>query len=184
MEKGLGYLSKEILQKDKVDIGTIALDARFSPIERVSYEVDNMRVGDRTDFNRLHIHIQTDGTISPRKALENSIEIMINQLKAIVGFKEEEEVLESKTPSSSEDDIISPSRGENKEQYEDILKTRTESLDLSQRTINALINANIRTVGGLSRKKEKDILNIEGLGSKGIEEIKKVLEQHNLGLKA
>jgi DNA-directed RNA polymerase subunit alpha len=184
VEKGLGYLPKEVLQKDKVDIGTIALDALFSPIEKVSYEVENMRVGDRTDFNRLHINIQTDGTISPRVALEKSIEIMINQLKAIIGFKDEEEDLAEAKDEKQEDDIISPTKaGENKEDYEDILKTRTESLDLSQRTINALINANIRTVGGLARKKEKDILNIEGLGSKGIEEIKKVLDQHGISLK-
>jgi DNA-directed RNA polymerase subunit alpha len=188
VEKGLGYLPKEILQKEKVDIGTIALDARFSPIERVSYEVENMRIGDRTDFNRLQIFIQTDGTITPRQALEKSIEIMINQLKAIVGFKEEEEM----TPSVSrgeetEDDMISPSSGddtdEDKEDLDDVMKTRTESLDLSQRTINALINANIRTVGGLARKKEKDLLNIEGLGAKGMDEIKKVLEAHGLTLK-
>lgn len=184
VEKGLGYLPKEVLQKDKVDIGTIALDARFSPIERVSYEVENMRVGDRTDFNRLQISILTDGTIEPRKALEKSIEIMINQLKAIVGFKEEEEVAEITTSKASDDDMIGHPTGEKGEQYEDILKTRTESLELSQRTINALINANIRTVGGLARKKEKDILNIEGLGSKGIDEIKKVLEQHGIELKS
>jgi len=178
IEKGLGYVPKEVLQKDKVDIGTIALDARFSPIERVSYEVENMRVGDRTDFNRLKISIDTDGTVTPKAALEKSIEIMINQLKAIVGFKEEsflveeDEVKESKVTSS-----------EDKEEYDDFLKTRIESLDLGSRTINALINANIRTVGGLARKKEKDILNIEGLGSKGVEEIKKMLLANNISLK-
>lgn len=183
VEKGLGYMPKEILQKEKVDIGTIALDARFSPIERVSYEVENMRVGDRTDFNRLHLTIQTDGTVSPREALEKSIEIMINQLKAIIGFKEEEEIVAAHPEESSDEDMVGPGTEGNKEQYEDILKTRTESLALSQRTINALINANIRTVGGLARKKEKDILNIEGLGSKGIEEIKKVLGEHGIALK-
>lgn len=184
VEKGLGYVSKEVLQKEKVDIGTIALDARFSPIERVSYEVENMRVGERTDFNRLQITIQTDGTIVPREALEKSIEIMINQLKAIVGFKEEDEILAPLVNNSSDDeDVVSPSGGEGKEQYEEALKTRTESLDLSQRTINALINANIRTVGGLARKKEKDLLNIEGLGSKGIDEIKKVLLSYDISLK-
>lgn len=186
VEKGLGYLPKEILQKDKVDIGTIALDARFSPIERVSYEVENMRIGDRTDFNRLQMFIQTDGTITPRKALEKSIEIMINQLKAIVGFKEEEDIAPIKAVENTEDDMITgagDSSEEDKEEMDDVLKTRTESLELSQRTINALINANIRTLGGLARKKEKDIQNIEGLGAKGIEEIKTVLETHGLALK-
>ena len=85
-ERGLGYIPKETHQKERVDIGSIALDAIFSPIRRVNYEVENMRVGDRTDFNRLRITIETDGTIAPREALERSIETMIHQLKSIVGF--------------------------------------------------------------------------------------------------
>ena len=89
IERGLGYVPREMLTKEKVDIGTIALDATFTPIRRVNYEVENMRVGDRTDFNRLRILIETNGTISPREALERSIEVMIHQLKAIVGFQEE-----------------------------------------------------------------------------------------------
>ncbi len=89
LEKGLGYLPKEVLQKDKVDIGMIALDAIFTPIRRVSYEVEQMRVGNRTDYNRLRIAIETNGDISPREALEKSITIMINQLKAIIGVKED-----------------------------------------------------------------------------------------------
>jgi len=179
IEKGLGYVPKEVLQKNKMDIGAIALDARFSPIERVSYEVENMRVGDRTDFNRLKIAIETDGTIAPKRALEKSIEIMINQLKAIVGFEETASFLIEDEESSDE----SKQSPEDKEEMDDILKTRIEGLDLSSRTVNALINANIRTVGGLARKKEKDILNIEGLGSKGVEEIKKTLLANGITLK-
>jgi DNA-directed RNA polymerase subunit alpha len=182
VEKGLGYVPKEVHQKDKVDIGTIALDANFTPIQRVNYDVELMRVGNRTDFNRLRIAVETDGTLSPREALEKSIETMVNQLKAIIGFKDDD-FASSLTPAS--DGIV----GEEKmsegsgEDYEDFLKTRTESLNLSQRTINALTNANIRTVGGLARKKEKDILEIEGLGSKGVEEIKDMLAEHNITLK-
>src|SRR3989344_459650 len=90
VEKGLGFISKEAFQKEKVDIGTIAVDAIFTPIRRVSYEVENMRVGDKTNHNRLRVSIETDGTLTPREALSRSIEIMINQLKAIVDFKEPE----------------------------------------------------------------------------------------------
>lgn len=174
VEKGLGFVSKESLQKNRVDIGTITVDAVFTPIRKVSYEVENMRVGDRTDFNRLRINIETDGTITPREALEKSIEIMINQLKAIVGFKEEEIMSSEATP----EDI-----GSTKELDQEFLKTRIETLELSQRTINALTTANIRTLGGLVRKKKKDILEIEGLGAKGITEIKKVLEGMGVNLK-
>ncbi len=70
IERGLGYVPREALKKERVDIGEISVDAIFSPIRRVNYEVENMRIGDRTDFNRLRISIETDGTIAPRTALE------------------------------------------------------------------------------------------------------------------
>ncbi len=174
IEKGLGFVSKEIVQKNRVDIGSIAMDAIFTPIRRVSYEVENMRVGDRTDFNRLKIFIETDGTITPKEALEKSIEIMINQLKSIVGFKEEEIVMPSHAAVVEE---------ASKDADEDSLKTRIDTLNLSARTQNALANANIRTVGGLARKKEKDILEIEGLGAKGLSEIREVLTTFGITLK-
>ena len=174
VEKGLGFVSKEVLQKNRVDIGQITLDAIFTPIRRVSYEVENMRVGDRTDFNRLKIFIETDGTITAKEALEKSIETMINQLKAIIGFKEED-VLTS--TSTHKGEAVKESVDD------DSLKTRIETLDLSARTLNALSNANIRTLGGLARKKEKDILEIEGLGGKGLSEIKEMLGKFGITLK-
>ncbi|MBI3634261.1 MAG: DNA-directed RNA polymerase subunit alpha [Candidatus Yonathbacteria bacterium] len=175
--KGFGYVPKEVHQKEKVDIGTIAVDAIFTPIRRVNYEVDNMRVGDRTDYNRLRFVIETDGTITPRRAFESSIEIMINQLKSIVGFNAEEEV--------KEEESLEESKGAKKNVVDnEFFKTRIEQIDLSTRTNNALLNANIRTVGGLARKTEEDLLEIDGLGDKGIQEIKRVLSHHNIILKA
>ncbi|MEY2664449.1 MAG: hypothetical protein RIT04_257 [Candidatus Parcubacteria bacterium] len=180
--KGLGYVAKEVLEKDRVDIGTISLDATFTPIRKVNYEVENMRVGDRTDFNRLRITIETDGTLTPNEALTESIGIMISQLKAIVGFKEEE-VVKSKKSDKSSDDEDAASEGATKELDADMLKTRIDTIGLSPRTIKALTAANIRTIGGLSRKKEADILDVEGLGTKGIQEIKKVLSTYGISLK-
>lgn len=179
VEKGLGYVSKEIITKDRVDIGTISLDATFTPIKKVNYEVENMRVGDRTDFNRLRISIETDGTLTPAEALENSISLMIMQLKAIVGFKEEEVVVEAKSEATNDSSSDEPKQ----EMDVEFLKTRIDAIGLSPRTTKALTGANIRTVGGLARKKEVDILDIEGLGSKGIQEIKKVLAQYGITLK-
>ena len=179
VESGLGYISKETIQKDRVDIGVIALDAIFTPIRRVNYEVENMRVGNRTDFNKLRVFVETDGTLTPREALKNSIDILIKQLKAIVGFVEEEVIEEA--PALIED-TTSPLE-ERKEIDTEFLKTRMETLDLSQRTINALTTANIRTVGGLARKKEKDLAELEGLGAKGIQEIKDLLAKHDIILK-
>lgn len=177
-ERGLGYIPKEEHQKERVDIGTIALDAIFSPIRRANYEVENMRVGDRTDFNRLRILIETDGTLAPREALERAIETMIHQLKAVVGFKEEDTAdmnipAISDSRSSSKEDKSMPMDSE-------MLKTRITELSLPQRVEDALDNASIRTVGGLVRKREDDLLAIEGLGQKGLQDIKRALS--NLGL--
>jgi DNA-directed RNA polymerase subunit alpha len=175
VERGLGYVAREALKKDRVEIGEISVDAIFSPIRRVNYEVENMRVGDRTDFNRLRISIETDGTLTPRAALEHSIEIMITQLKAVVGFREEEietqdEAASAAAPSSSVD-------------ASEALKTRIEDLELSSRTISSLQAANIRTVGGLARKKEQDLMEVEGLGPKSIQEIKRALANFGIVLK-
>ena len=185
VRKGLGYVPKEALGDDRTDIGTIVLDASFTPIRRVNYEVENMRVGNRTDFNRVRLFIETDGTLTPRESLEQSIQIMISQLRAIVGFKEESvveevEIKESVLPESVPD---SDEAETSKEDDSEFLKTRVESLDLSTRTTNALTEANIRTVGGLVRKREEDILSLPGLGSKGVQEIKRALSNFGVTLK-
>jgi len=186
IEKGLGFIPKEIFQKEKVDVGTIAVDAIFTPIRRVAYEVENMRVGDKTNHNRLRISIETDGTLTAREALSISIEIMINQLKAIIDFKEPEAPTPEGVgvPISDDSQSIGKEKDEKKgNDFADILKTRTDSLDLSTRTLNALTSANIRTLGGLARKKREDLLEVEGIGEKGITEIKKVLNKFGLNLK-
>lgn len=176
-ERGLGYIAKEMHQKERVEIGTIALDAIFSPIRRVNYEVENMRVGDRTDFNRLRILIETDGTLAPREALERSIETMIHQLKAVVGFKEDEapEIL-----MGAPESLASIKEDKAGAVDSEILKTRITELSMPQRVEMALDNASIRTVGGLVRKREDDLLAIEGLGQKGLQDIKRALS--NMGL--
>lgn len=169
IERGLGYVPREALKKERVDIGEISVDAIFSPVRRVNYEVENMRIGDRTDFNRLRISIETDSTITPRAALEQSIEIMITQLKAVVGFREEEIPVEQAPASAASENGMAP------ETSTEVMKTRIEDLELSSRTISALEKANIRTVGGLARKREEDLVEIEGLGPKSIQEVKRAL---------
>ncbi len=180
VERGLGYVPREALKKDRVDIGEISVDAIFSPIRRVNYEVENMRVGDRTDFNRLRLTIETDGTIEPRAALEQSIEVMITQLKAIIGFREEELIIPVPVSAPTQAENTSAS---NSADNSEAMKTRIEDLDLSSRTISALEKANIRTVGGLARKKEDDLLEVDGLGPKAIQEIKRALANFGIVLK-
>jgi len=174
VEKGMGFVPKEILQKDRVEIGVIVPDASFTPIKRVNYEVENMRVEDRTDYNRLRIYIETDGSMTPKEALEEAINIMIRQLQAINGIEESEDtqVKEEKTAK------------ENDKQSTEALKILVTELKLSSRTESVLSDAGIRTVGGLVRKNEEDILGLPGLGQKGLQEIKDALAKLGLSLKS
>lgn len=170
IERGLGYVPREVLTKDKVDIGTIALDATFTPIRRVNYEVDNMRVGDRTDFNRLRILIETNGTIAPRQALEQSIETMIHQLKAVIGFQENEPATNGSSAKSSEG-------------TSDAAKVKIADLELSARITSALEDAGIKSAAGLARKTATALKELDGIGEKAIEEISGALAGHGLTLK-
>ena len=171
IERGLGYVPREVLTKDKVDIGTIALDATFTPIRRVNYEVENMRVGDRTDFNRLRILIETNGTIAPREALEQSIETMIHQLRAIIGFQENE------TAASADS---APAEGGSASGG----KIKIAELELSARVTSALEDAGIKSAAGLARKSASALKELDGIGEKAIEEIATALAGFGLTLKS
>lgn len=173
IERGLGYVPREVLSKEKVDIGTIALDATFTPIRRANYEVENMRVGDRTDFNRLRILIETNGTIAPREALENSIEIMIHQLKAVVGFQEGREE-ESSAADASE---------EAADAGKETSKLKVEDMGLPARTASALADAGIKTAAGLTRKTAAALKDLDGIGDKAVEDIENALASVGLTLK-
>ncbi|HUY05497.1 MAG TPA: DNA-directed RNA polymerase subunit alpha [Candidatus Paceibacterota bacterium] len=172
IERGLGYVPREVLTKDKVDIGTIALDATFTPIRRVNYEVENMRVGDRTDFNRVRILIETNGTISPRQALEQSIETMIHQLKAIIGFQE--------TAPAAEESSFS---GAKEESSIDAAKVKIADLELPARITSAIEAAGVKSAAGLARKTASALLELDGVGEKAVEEISTALARFGLTLK-
>lgn len=191
IERGLGFVSREAHHKQKADIGTIFLDAIFSPIRRVSYDVEEMRVGDKTNFNRLRLSIETDGTLSPREAFESSVKTMIEQLAAIVSIDSGEiiasvqasmvsEVPAMENPTTEEGDTHTE---DDSVDVTDILKNRIDTIGLSTRTLNALSAANIRTVGGVARKRAEDLLEIDGIGDKGITEIREALATFGLTLK-
>lgn len=170
IERGIGYVPREVLTKDKVDIGTIALDATFTPIRRCNYEVENMRVGDRTDFNRLRILIETNGTIAPRTALEQSIQTMIHQLSAVVGFQEE---------SRGE----SMNGGMEASADKDTSKVKVADLGLSTRVTTSLEEAGIKSAAGLARKTADSLKELDGIGDKAIDEIEAALKKIGLSLK-
>jgi DNA-directed RNA polymerase subunit alpha len=181
IEKGLGYVPREMIAKNKAEIGNIVLDASFTPIRRVSYEVENMRVGDRTDYNRLRLNIETDGSISARDAFDSSIKTMINQLQSIVGFREfslNEEFVEDNM--QNENEIIQESETELENET---LKKSVEDIGLSTRTVNTLIAGSVKTVGGLIRKTPEALNELDGMGDKGINEIKEALANLGLSLK-
>ncbi len=189
IEKGLGYVPREAHHKQMADIGTIFLDAVFSPIRRVSYDVEEMRVGDKTNFNRLRMTIETDGTLSPREALEQSVRVMIEQLAAVVSIdagmaiSDVQARMEAPARSLEAEDSNEEMDGDTNVDVTDVLKNRIDAIGLSTRTLNALTAANIRTVGGIARKHVSDLLEIDGIGDKGITEIREALAAFDLSLK-
>lgn len=178
VESGVGYVPVEARSKEKVEVGTIALDAAFSPVRHVNYEVENMRVGDRTDYNRLLITIETDGSVTPRDAYRRAAEILTAQFSALGGE------FSSPLPAQSDGGAQYQDQADTvalREKTEDApMRMKIDDLKLSSRTHNALREAGIKTVGGLARKREEVIADIEGMGEKGIQEVKKALG--NLGI--
>lgn len=194
IERGLGFVPRDAHHKQKADIGTIFLDAIFSPIRRVSYDVEEMRVGDKTNFNRLRLTIETDGTLAPREAFERSVRTMIEQLAAIISIEAETVIMEIqssqsvKVPAMIESEMVevaAPVAAAEDTQVDvtDVMKNRIDTIGLSTRTLNALAAANIRTLGGIARKHANDLLEIDGIGDKGIQEIKDALQPFGLSLK-
>lgn len=172
IEKGLGYVPVEQRRKEKLEIGAIAVDAIYTPVRKVNYEVENMRVGDRTDFNRIKLLIETDGSISPENALNQATNILIGQFNALIATQEAveydvKEEIETKTESTEED----------------ITKIKIEDTNLSTRTANTLTENGVKTVGGLIKKTESGLKEFEGMGEAGLKEIKKVLTKLGVSLK-
>ena len=175
VEKGVGYEPVERREIRKKEIGVIPIDAIFTPVRRVSFSVENMRVGKRTDFDRLRIEIETDGTLSPSEALKQASEILLSHFSLF--SQSFEKPTEKKIKTEKE------SRKEEKSKKEEVKRIKVEDLKISQRTKNALIKNNIKTIGGILKKSANDLMSLEGLGERGVEEIKKVLKKFKLELK-
>lgn len=181
VERGVGYQPVEARQKEKVEIGTIALDAAFAPLRLVNYEVENMRVGERTDYNLVRFHIETDGSLTPREAFSQASKILQEQFTVLAGvFATEEKPRAAGRDAAEEPPQDAAAEGEGESFDEQVSKRKIEDLELSTRTMNALVNAGVKNVGALAKRTEKKLKDIDGLGDKGIIEIKKALG--NLGL--
>lgn len=180
IEKGIGYEPKEhrkikkeagVLQK-KSEIGMIALDAIFTPIRNVNFQVENMRVGDRTDFDKLSLEIETDGTLTPEEAFYKACEILLQHFNLIFEGKK------SELPPIAKDNKYKSASEES-----DVIKISIEDLKLSAKTLNVLQENSIKTVGGVIKKSEESLSELKGVGDKTISEIKRKLKKLGLELK-
>jgi DNA-directed RNA polymerase subunit alpha len=169
IDLGCGYVPSEVNDHYVEVIGTIPIDAIFSPVKKVKYAVEPTRVGQRSDYDKLVLEVWTDGTIRPDDALAESAKILKDHCSVFINFDENNLGLDE---SLDEDD----------ERIRQILNTPVEELELSVRSSNCLKNANIKTIGELTRKTEDDITKTRNFGKKSLQEIKEKLKEWNLSL--
>lgn len=181
--KGLGYIPVEQQERKEKEIGVIAIDAIYTPIRRVNYEVENIRVGKRTDYNKITLEIATDGSISPEEAFNKAVQILIEQFSVFTDVKLEKKEDESKI---KEETILVEKKSEEivHEAEADSLKIKIDKLKgLSTRTLNVLEENKITRVKDIVKMSEEELKNFEGIGDKGIKEIKKSIGEFGLTLK-
>jgi DNA-directed RNA polymerase subunit alpha len=164
-----GYVPSEVNEQYIDIIGTIAVDAIFSPVKKVKYAVEPTRVGQRSDYDKLVLEVWTDGTVKPDDALAEAAKIAKEHFSVFINFDES-------GFGTDIDDIPDDDR------IRQILNTPVEQLELSVRSSNCLKNANIRTIGELTRKTEDDIAKTRNFGKKSLQEIKEKLQEWNLSL--
>ncbi len=167
IRRGRGYVTAEHHKSEEDPIGTIPLDAAFSPVRKVNFIVTNARVGQRTDYERLALEVWTDGSLRPNEAVATAAHILQNQLAIFVGPAEEGEWRGN--------EVEEPDAALNDNLYRPI-----EELNLSVRSANCLQSADLRYVGELVQKSENDLLKTKNFGRKSLNEIREVI--HNLGL--
>lgn len=202
--KGIGYEPVGAREVSKAEIGVIQIDAIFTPVRKVSLKVESMRVGKKTDFDLLKLEIETDGTLTPQEALKQASDVLLSQFSVIfdgIEIKETKEPVKKEAHSTSSlrpgsgqagQDKDKPARnaspseagGEKTSKGEvDAKKMKIEDFDVSDKIKKALLKNNIKTVGGMLRKSEKILNELEGLEDKAVEEIKKALKKLKLELK-
>ena len=169
VDLGRGYVPSEMNEKYIEIVGTIAIDALFSPIRRVVYNVESARVGHRTDYDKLTFEVWTDGSVRPEDAIAEAAKIAKDHFTVFINF-DEDHIL-------GDDDI-----DEDNERVRSLLETPVDELELSVRSSNCLKNANIKTIGDLTSKTEDEIAKTRNFGKKSLQEIKEKLKEWNLSL--
>ena len=168
VEEGKGYVPSAFNKNEDAPIGLIPVDSIFSPIRNVAYKVENTRVGQDTDYDKLTMEIETNGTILPEDAVALAGRIISDQASFFVNFQEEEEVMESEQKAEPK---LNPN-----------LLRKVDELELSVRSANCLKNDNIIYIGDLVLKSENEMLRTPNFGRKSLNEIREVLSQMGLGL--
>lgn len=169
VDLGRGYVPAEVNEHYIEVVGTIPMDCIFTPVPKVKYSIEPCRVGQRNDYDKLILEIWTDGSIKPEDALAEAAKIAKDYFAIFVNFNESE--------YSGGDEL-----DEGDEMVRQLLNTSVEELELSVRSSNCLKNANIHTIGELTKKTEEDITKTRNFGKKSLEEIKAKLEEHGLTL--
>ncbi|MFL2544129.1 MAG: DNA-directed RNA polymerase subunit alpha [Alphaproteobacteria bacterium] len=168
IETGKGYVSAEVAEDENKIIGEIKLDAMFSPVIRASYKVENSRVGQVTDYDKLIFDVETNGVITPDDAIALASRILQDQLQPFINFDEPE--------------IQNDQSSAEKLSFNSNLLKKVEELELSVRSANCLKNDNIIYIGDLVQKSESEMLRTPNFGRKSLNEIKEVLQQMELNL--
>ena len=161
VEKGRGYVPVENREAEKLEVGMIAVDALYSPIVRVRYSVENTRVGQMTDLDRLTMEIETDGTITPHDAIRQAAENLVEHFRVVAGNLSAEGA-----PAAAPAAVDSGSS-----------KINIEEINLSPRTSNALINNDIKSVKDLLKLSDTELRELKGFGSKAYEEVKEKIAE-------
>jgi len=167
---GRGYVSADRNKRPEDPIGVITVDSLFSPVSRCTYVVENTRVGQRTDYDKLTLEVETDGSVDPSDAVARAGRIIDEHMMLFV---------DQASTDMSDDGIFAAAVDEG----ESVLDTPIEELDLSVRSYNCLKRQGVNTIGQLNECSENDLLNIRNFGAKSIEEVKDKLQQMGLGLK-
>lgn len=178
---GIGYVPVEQQERDKKEVGVIAIDAIYTPIKRVNYLIENMRVGKRTDFERITLEVMTDGSISPEEAFSKAVKILVDQFSQLSKIEKSAKKAEKETEEEKES---VEEEGEVEAKEEDPKKTLVENLkNLSTRTLNVLEKGKIGKVGDILKMTETQLRDLPGMGDKGIKEIKKAIGDYGYNLK-
>jgi DNA-directed RNA polymerase subunit alpha len=167
---GRGYVSADRNKRPEDPIGVITVDSLFSPVSRCTYMVENTRVGQRTDYDKLTVEVETNGAVDPNDAVARAGKILNEHMVLFVD--------QAATPLDEEGIFAAPV-----DESQSVLDTPIEELDLSVRSYNCLKRQGVNTIGQLTECSENDLLNIRNFGAKSIEEVKDKLQQMSLGLK-